>query len=171
MKLKSHLIFTLYTIYGILLKGEPGTGGAYVRELCVCAWCVYAHVPGQQQGRINPLRYSHTHTHAQSLSFTCTIRVSVRIVYTCVEWMRVCLKTWVVWGGQRRRLVLKHSGSAGLLMFRNEDVLLSELDGHGARDPQTPKTQSRLCLYDIALCHCSWLVVKKKKKKRHTSEW
>lgn len=37
MNLKSHLIFSLYTIYGILSKGEPGTSGAYVR-LCLCMY-------------------------------------------------------------------------------------------------------------------------------------
>lgn len=39
MNLKSHLIFTLYTIYGILLKGEPGTSGAYVYVCCVLYVC------------------------------------------------------------------------------------------------------------------------------------
>lgn len=62
MNLKSNLIFTLYTIYGILLKGEPGTSGcvrarcmcvcALCLCVCVCVCCLRAHVAGQQQGRV-----------------------------------------------------------------------------------------------------------------------
>lgn len=50
MNLKSDLIFTLYTIYGILFKGEAGMSGARVfvvmRYACLCT-----HVAGQQ-GRL-----------------------------------------------------------------------------------------------------------------------
>ena len=40
MNLKSNLIFTLYTIYGILLKGEPGTS-ACVRARCIRVCALY----------------------------------------------------------------------------------------------------------------------------------
>lgn len=52
MNLKSHLIFTLYTIYGILLKGETGTSGVRVCFVCVLYVFVRAHVTGQQRGRM-----------------------------------------------------------------------------------------------------------------------
>lgn len=47
MNLKSDLIFTLYTIYGILFKGEAGMSGARV-FVCVPYACLCAHAAGQQ---------------------------------------------------------------------------------------------------------------------------
>lgn len=77
MKLKSHLIFTLYTIYGILLKGEPGTGGAYVRELSMCVMCIRAcSRPTAGQDKPSPL-HIHTHTHSQ-------IELLIHMCYTCL---------------------------------------------------------------------------------------
>ena len=87
MNLKSHFIFTLYTIYGILLKGEPGTSAAYVR-VCVCARaryvCLRAHVAGQQQGRVThagpgrKVRSSHSHVHVCLCACACVRALNVR---------------------------------------------------------------------------------------------
>lgn len=82
MNLKSHLIFTLYTIYGILLKGEPcatgrgGGEGAADVPVCLCVRllrvlvCVHALVVGQQQGRTTKGQTARSHTRVLSLSLS-----------------------------------------------------------------------------------------------------
>lgn len=106
MKLKSNLIFSLYTIYGILLKGEPGTSGAYVSLcLCVCViMCVYTHVAGQQQGRM--MKGQNTRSYAgrgrgRGFSFSCTFSLTLIVpaqVCTCVECacvsLLMCVMRW-----------------------------------------------------------------------------
>ena len=72
MNQKSHLIFTLYTIYGILLKGESGTSGAYMRVFCAYCVCVLVHVTGQQQGRMEGQQHARSQSHhTRVLAETC----------------------------------------------------------------------------------------------------
>lgn len=77
MNLKSHSIFTLYTIYGILFKGEAGMSGARVCVMCVCARMLQASSRAGLSGRTR----GHTRVLAgrrgaralsQGFSFSCT---------------------------------------------------------------------------------------------------
>lgn len=94
MKLKSHLIFTLYTIYGILLKGEPGTGGAYVRELSMCVMCIRAcSRPTAGQDKPSPL-HIHTHTLTDRASHSHVLYVSLCLRVYCIRVLNGCAFVW-----------------------------------------------------------------------------
>lgn len=94
MKLKSHLIFTLYTIYGILLKGEPGTGGAYVRELSMCVMCIRAcSRPTAGQDKPSPL-HTHTHTLTDRASHSHVLYVSLCLRVYCIRVLNGCAFVW-----------------------------------------------------------------------------
>lgn len=94
MKLKSHLIFTLYTIYGILLKGEPGTGGAYVRELSMCVLCIRAcSRPTAGQDKPSPL-HTHTHTLTDRASHSHVLYVSLCLRVYCIRVLNGCAFVW-----------------------------------------------------------------------------
>lgn len=121
MILKTHLIFTFYTIYGILFKGESGV---YVRMCwrCVCLqgrswawWCGRTHGltrgPGWQKDP--SLSLSHTHT------FTNTCVRLHAIVYV----QRIYARTWYTTrdGRERERWCLScNTGVLSRMLTRNE---------------------------------------------------